>query len=194
MGVRQYFVERTDFAKPIETGDGEECLRLISTYQPDVAVLDLVMPGKTGFEVLEALDGRFPETQIIVMSMHADASYAERAEALGASAFIAKEDALSEIENALLHRPRQFYQSKSVGRTTLNPLIEQSDEKFENLTASERRVLKLLAQGLTSKEISEHLDISIRTVQAHRRNMTEKLDLRGPNRLMEYAVRNSKSG
>ncbi|MEP0728983.1 MAG: helix-turn-helix transcriptional regulator, partial [Parasphingorhabdus sp.] len=84
-----------------------------------------------------------------------------------------------------------FYTSNAVGRAAANFLTEKSTNLLSSLTPTEKRVLQFLAQGLTSKEIADHLSISARTVQAHRRNMTEKLNLRGANRLMEFAVRNA---
>lgn len=189
-GLVQYFKARPDFTEVIETGDGKSCLEQLTYNEYSWAVIDLSMPGKTGFEVLEALLERNCNTKVIIMSMHADQAYADRARDLGAVAFIAKEDAISELDKALNCQEGDFYTSGSVGRATLNLLAEQSTEKLDELTSTERRVLKLLAQGLTSKEIGEHFCISVRTVQAHRRNMMDKLDLRGPNRLMEFAVRN----
>lgn len=188
-GVRQYFADRTDFDLPIETGDGESCLKLLLELKPDWAVLDLAMPGMTGFQVLESLTNRNIATNFIIMSMHAEKAYADRAEQLGAVAFIAKEDAISELDHALAASQDKFYRSGSVGKATINALETEATEKLSNLTPTERKIFNLLAHGLTSKEIGSTLSISARTVQTHRRNMTEKLDLHGPNRLLEFAVR-----
>lgn len=189
-GLMQYFSARPDFSEIIEIGDGQSCLELLTHKEFDWAVLDLSMPGKTGFEVLEALLKKDCMTRVIVMSMHADQAYAARARDLGAVAFIAKEDAISELDKALSTVDGEFYTSRSVGRSTPDLVAEQTTGMLDELTPTERRVLKLLAQGLTSKEIGERFYISVRTVQAHRRNMIDKLNLRGPNRLMEFAVRN----
>ncbi|MEP0729823.1 MAG: response regulator transcription factor, partial [Parasphingorhabdus sp.] len=100
-GVKQYFDGRQDFIDIFETGDGNACLSSILQHQPDWAVIDLSMPGKTGFEVLEELLTKNCSTRVIVMSMHAEQIYADRARNLGAVAFIAKEDALSDLDDAL---------------------------------------------------------------------------------------------
>jgi len=189
-GVRQYFEARPDFTEIFDANNGRSCFDLIARHAPEWAVIDLGMPEKTGFEVLEELLTTGSLTQVVVLSMHAELAYAERAKDLGANAFIAKEDALSELDAALSTSADDFYVSKSVGQVVPNFLNEKPEKKLEQLTPTEGRVLELLAQGLTSRDIAGHLEVSIRTVQAHRRNMTDKLDLRGPNRLMEFAVRN----
>lgn len=184
----QYFENRSDFAPTAEVGDGETCLTYILQHEPDWAVIDLSMPKMTGFDVLSTLLNKAITTRIIVMSMHADSSYADRAKELGASGFIAKEDALSELDHALSSPIEAFYTSKSVGRAAPNFLIESDHTRAAELTPKEESVLRLLALGQTNQDIADQLCISIRTVHAHRRNMVEKLDLRGPNRLMQFAV------
>lgn len=190
-GVKQHITGRSDFHLLAEADNGRKCLDIILQYEPDWAVIDLAMPIKTGFDVLEELSLKDCLTKIIVMSMHAESSYANRAKNLGAVAFIAKEDALSELDKAIKTADDGFYMSRSVGLSKPDFLKEETSGLLDNLTRTETKVLYLLAQGLTSREIAESLNVSTRTVQAHRRNMSYKLNLRGPNRLMEFAVRNA---
>lgn len=190
-GVSKYFAERNDFESVIEAADGIDCLEQLVKWNPDWAIIDLAMPGKTGFDVLETLVARGLETRVVVMSMHAEKAYADRARELGASAFIAKEDALTELDHALLQKEGDFYSSVSVGRVTLNLLEESTKNKLALLTPAEKKIFHLLGNGMTSREIGEELHISTRTVQTHRRNITDKLDLHGPNKLLEFAVRNT---
>ncbi|MEP1420199.1 MAG: response regulator transcription factor [Erythrobacter sp.] len=187
-GVSQFFEQRADFQQPTETGDGSACLKHILQHEPDWAIIDLSMPEKTGFEVLEALLASNVTTRVIVMSMHADDIFADRARDLGASGFIAKEDALSELGQALAAPSNSFYTSQSVGKVVPNFLVESRNQSADKLTVKETEVLRLIGLGQTNRDIAAALNISVRTVHSHRRNMADKLDLRGPNRLMQFAV------
>lgn len=189
MGVRQYLESTGRFQVVGECSDGETGLARLRELAPQWAVVDLAMPGLNGFAMLEAAKKARLPTRIVVFSMYADAAYADRAKALGASGFIAKEDALTEIDSAFAIPLGGFFRSSAVGRPSAAPIEPSDEELLSHLTPAERKVVELLGGGLTSKEIARSLSISPRTVQAHRRNIAEKLDLRGPNRLLEFAVR-----
>ncbi|MGP1354521.1 MAG: response regulator transcription factor [Parasphingopyxis sp.] len=191
-GVRQYLEAAGRYTIIGECSDGETCLARLRALDPDWAIIDLAMPGKTGFDVLAAVGDETIGTRVLIFSMHADTAYAERARDLGASGFIAKEDALTEIDSALAMPPGQFFQSSAVGATPKITLETGDSALLDRLTGAERRIVALLANGKTSKEIARACEISPRTVQAHRRNIADKLDLHGPNRLLEFAVRNRK--
>ncbi len=189
-GIKLYFQSRQDFEIIGETNNGENCIALIRKLHPDWAVVDLAMPKSNGFDVLSETLEQGIMTHIIVMSMYADEAYAKKAEELGAVAFIAKEDAISELDTALLSRHDKFFASASVGRRTPAFMDQDSLQNLQSLTPAEKNVLQYLGDGYTSREIAEALDISPRTVQKHRQNMSKKLGLHGPNRLLEYAVKN----
>ena len=189
-GVRQYFRSRKDFELIGEVGDGQVCFHRLETMQPDWAVIDLSMPSMTGFQILQSAREQRMPTRIIVMSMFADQVYAERAKELGARGFIAKEDAVAELDQALRTPEGQFFMSESVGRSTNFLCLQLGDNRLDQLTPAESRILRLLAEGATSKEIGRELNISPRTVQSHRRNIADKLELHGHNKLLEFAVRN----
>ena len=192
-GVAHHFSRNAEFETPLLVNDGQACLELIKRVEPDWAIIDLAMPRLTGFDVLDALLSSHISTRVIVLSMHADKSYAAKAERLGACAFIAKEDTLGEIDKAMSNAADRFYTSASVGRPT-NVFVDKSTTlSLHNLTDQEKRVLTLLGNGQTSREIAAQLSISPRTVQAHRRNMAEKLDLQGPNRLLQFAIEQAQS-
>lgn len=189
-GIRLYFGGRPDFKIIGQTQNGDDCITQMRQLHPDWAVIDLAMPKSDGFEVLRKTLTQGIATRIVVMSMFADEAYARKAEELGATAFIAKEDALSELDEALLSAHDQFFASASVGRPTLVAPNQGNLRNLEALTPAEKNVLRYLGDGYTSREIAEALHISPRTVQKHRQNMSRKLGLYGPNRLLEYAVRN----
>jgi len=189
MGVRQYLESTTRYQVVGECSDGQTGLLRLQELVPQWAIVDLAMPGLNGFAMLEAVRDKGLLTRIVVFSMYADAAYADRAQALGASGFIAKEDALTEMDSALAIPVGGFFRSRAVGRPAVAPIEASDEELLGYLTQAERKVVELLGGGLTSKEIARELSISPRTVQAHRRNIAEKLELRGPNRLLEFAVR-----
>lgn len=195
-GVRQVVEETGRHRVIAEVSDGEAALAQLDILKPDFALFDLAMPKLTGFEALERLTVGETPTRIIVVSMHAARGYAERARELGAVGFIAKEDAASELVRALDQPPGGFFMSQSVGAaaaasqlSVAAPGEEDDAERLALLSAAERRVLTLLTEGQTSKMIARALGISPRTVQAHRRNAAAKLEISGPNRLLEFAVR-----
>lgn len=191
-GVRQAIESSSQPMQIVaEVGDGTAALAQIQMTKPDFALLDLAMPGLNGFEVLEAL-GHISElrTKVVIISMHADASYATRARELGAVGFIAKEDAVSELSGMFAKVEHGFFMSPTVGVESRSTLGLCDDIQLLNqLTPTECRVLAHLAAGMTSKLIARQMGVSPRTVQAHRRNIAGKLALTGPNRLLEFAVR-----
>lgn len=191
IGVRQFLDHSGRYQVIGECSDGETCLERLRTLRPDWAIVDLAMPERDGFSVLEAVRAERLNTRIVIYSMYADGAYADRSETLGAAGFIAKEDALTELESALATPPEGFFRSRAVGRSATAKIGNFDRESLDLLTHAELKVIELLGSGLTSKEIARELAISPRTVQAHRRNAADKLGLHGPNRLLEFAVRNS---
>ncbi len=175
-----------------EACNGLECLAMLESLAPDVLLLDLALPGIDGYEVLRWAREHLPGLRSIVLSMYSEWPFAERARSLGAAGFIAKEDALGEIHAALGHDPASFYASASVRPARAGPAAGAGaavDASLQVLSPAERRVMGLLSESLTSREIAGRLGISHRTVQTHRAHIADKLGLRGVNRLMELAIR-----
>jgi len=192
-GLRRAIEANPSFKVVSEVGDGEAALAQIELLQPDFALFDLSMPRMDGFSALERLQGSDGRTRILIVSMHNEIGYAQRAKELGAIGFVAKEDAASEIIRILSNDSETFFMRQSIGRTDLTSrLLSFSSKKtkkdLEPLTRAERSVLKLLSRGWTSKQIARELDVSPRTIQAHRRNISEKLNVTGPNQLLHLAV------
>lgn len=150
-----------------------------------------------GYGVLDWIGHNMPAITVVIISMHSSTAFAKRAKELGARAFVAKEDAANEIHNALLTPPGIFYMSASVGVKN-RTLVESSAEdeqagpasrRLHTLTRAEHRVLEMVAQSLTSREIAARLGLSYRTVQTHRQRINQKLGLKGPNALLQFALR-----
>lgn len=175
-----------------EAADGESCIAKLSMFHPDILIADLSMPLIDGFGVLEWVRQNQPATRAFILSMHTDMSFVQRARELGAAGFMAKEDAQSELAAAIAGEG-EFYTSESIGRKSHESVGDLSNhalaEKLRKVSDAERRVLALLTQSMTSKQIAERLFISVRTVQAHRVSLAAKLGAKGPNKLLELAVR-----
>lgn len=175
------------------TGDGLAVLDLVKEEQPDILILDLLLPGLNGLDVLQRMHRQHSKVHVVVLSMHSDERYVIRALALGASAYVLKGAAATDLVEAL--------EAVEDGTRFLSPalpesLVELAEEdasqtpgdRYEMLTDREREVLQLVAEGLTSQEVGERLFISRRTVEKHRENLMAKLELRNYAELVRYAL------
>jgi DNA-binding NarL/FixJ family response regulator len=193
-GMRALLEGEPDCVVVGETGDGLQMLRMAERLQPDVVVLDLIMPGLNGLDALPALVQRCPRTHVVVLSMHAEESFVQQALKHGATAY-----ALKGCEPALL---LEAIREAGAGRRYLSPpLSERAVEAYvekartapldphETLTPREREVLQLTAEGHTSAETARRLSISARTVEMHRGNLMHKLGLRTQADLIRHALR-----
>jgi DNA-binding NarL/FixJ family response regulator len=152
------------------------------------------MPRIDGFGLLGWAQQHQPELDVYVLSMHTELAYVQRAMDLGAKGFLAKEDAQSELLNAVAQVSELFYTSESIGREVHEYLQPPKNEMLSNaltkVSKAEKKVLDLLTGSCTSREIAETLSLSVRTVEAHRSSLAEKLGARGPNKLLELAIKN----
>ena len=179
-----------------EAGDGETALALIETHQPDVAVLDIDMPKMNGFEVVKELRKRRNNVAVVFLTMHGEEEIFHAALDLDVKGYVVKDSALNEIADGIkaVAAGRAFF-SPSLSALLLNRRrrtadFERENHGIEQLTPTERRILKLIADEKTSKEIGEQLYISYRTVEKHRNNISRKLDLQGSLALVKFAVAN----
>ena len=192
-GVVNCFSQHSDFEVVSQAADGNSCIAQLELFAPDILIVDLSMPGMSGFEVLQWVTKNMKQTRVFILSMHADINYVQRARDLGASGFMAKEDAQSELL-AAIGQANGFYTSQSVGKQPLG-LDEGLNDKeiakyLRTVSDAEMRVLCLLTNNLTSGQIAEELGLSTRTIQAHRLSLASKLDISGPNKLLEFALLN----
>jgi two-component system nitrate/nitrite response regulator NarL len=179
-----------------EVGDAEACLFQIAHARPDVVTLDLNMPGKGGFKVLEDLQRQDSKVRVYVLSMYSGPEFVSRARELGARGFVAKEDVGQEFLTMLRSTTPNFLMSSSAGTSSsgegcfVAPNQTKPKEFIEQLTHSEKKVLRLLANSKSSAEIGEDLGVSIRTIHTHRQNIRQKLNLKGANALLIFALEN----
>jgi len=177
-----------------EAGDGLEAVRLLERLQPDVMVLDLMMPGLGGIEVLRIVGRRPIHTRIVVLSMHSNNAFIAESLKNGATGYVLKgsteKDLVRAVREAAVGRR---YLSPPVSDIAIDAYIEQARaapfDPHETLSAREREVLQLAAEGRTSPEIAERLHLSPRTVENHRANINRKLGLQNQSDLVRHALR-----
>jgi DNA-binding NarL/FixJ family response regulator len=193
-GMQTLLKAEPDFSVIGETGDGLESARLVENLQPDVLILDLMMPGLSGLEALRIIRQRSPRTRVVVLSMHSNNAFVAEALKNGATGYVLKG---SDEENLVLAvreaaAGRRFL-SPPVTERAIDAYIEQARaaalDPHETLTAREREVLQLAAEGKTGAEIAARLHISQRTVENHRANLMRKLGLKNQSELVRHAVR-----
>jgi DNA-binding NarL/FixJ family response regulator len=182
-----------------QAADGAEALTMVRELHPDIAVLDLEMPKMSGIDVARALHGEALPTEVVFLTMYKDPAYFNAALDLGVRGFLLKDSVIGELVKCLT--------AVSEGRYYISPsmshLLVEREKNTENLlrsipalkrlTPAERNILKLLADNLTSKQIAERLFISARTVENHRLHICQKLDIKGHNKLLQFAMENKSS-
>lgn len=179
-----------------ESADGAEALKQIRELKPDIAVMDINMPGMNGLEVTRAVNKEKLPTKIIILTMYKDEDYFNEAINLDVSAYILKDCATNEILRCLEEViSGEYYFSPGVlnylvRRKSRQRTLEAENPGLKDLTAAEKQVLEKVADNKTSREIAEELFISVRTVQNHRNNICTKLNLKGYNKLLQFAIYN----
>ena len=196
-GLKSLLVDNPSFQIIGEAGDGEEAIRLTKTLKPDLVLLDITLPDKSGIEITRELKDRFPEILIMIVSMHSRIDYITESFRAGALGYVIKESAAERLVQGLetVARGEYFLDSslshkvveKILGFPTKEAII--TDEKYASLTPREEQILRLLAEGHSAREVGEKLFISPKTVENHRANIMDKLDLHSTLDLIRYAVR-----
>jgi DNA-binding NarL/FixJ family response regulator len=193
-GMRSLLESESDFSVAAEAGDGLETVRLVERLQPDVLVLDLMMPALSGLEILRILRDRAPQTRAVVLSMYSSKAFIVEALKNGATGYVLK----GGPEDDLVHAVREVaagrrFLSPPVTEIAINAYVEQAKagpfDPHETLTAREREVLQLAVEGRTSAEIAELLHISPRTVENHRASVMRKLGIENQVGLVRHALR-----
>lgn len=189
-GLR-HIVERVPNLRVVAEADsGDAALNQIRYLDPDMVILDLAMPGMDGLQVMERLRDQDRQPAVIIVTAFDDQAYLDRAMELGARAYVLKDSAGDDMASCLENvRRGERYITPSLGsHTPIKPAANGLDlEALQTLTAMERTVLQKVAQFKTSKEIAGELGVSYRTVQNHRSNICDKLQLRGVHQLLAFA-------
>jgi DNA-binding NarL/FixJ family response regulator len=192
-GLRDLLDEEPDMTVVGEASDGTQALTKIEQLKPDIAIVDMMMPGHNGLEVIRQAKYYFPSIHIIVLSMNSNDAYITEALKRGASGYVLKETGPSELVNSVkVVLSGKIFLSAQLPEYLIFEYLNSDDfsaDPYEKLTNREREVLQLSAEGFTSVEIAERLNISNRTVELHRANFMEKLNLRHQTDLVRFAIK-----
>jgi DNA-binding NarL/FixJ family response regulator len=194
-GLREVIEQEADLTVVAEAGDGAGALALIEKFQPSIAVLDLCMPKLDGFQVAEEVHKRQFGLAVIFLTMHDEPEFLDRAMELG-KGYILKESALTEVVNGIrvVADGRAFVSAAFAGalfeRKSRAKEFGQTVPGLGSLTPVEKRILKMISSGKPSKMIAAELHVHHRTVETHRANISQKLQLSGANSLLRFALEN----
>jgi two-component system response regulator NreC len=194
-GLRLVLERQQDFEVIGEASDGREAVALTEQHRPEVVVMDVTMPNLNGIEAARQISGAMPQIGIVMLSMHSDEAYVLRALKAGARGYLLKESAESDLIAAIraVNAGKAFF-SPAVSRMLVEDYVRQLQDReiedsYELLTTREREILQLIAEGRSNKEIANILNLSLYTIETHRGNLMEKLNLHTVPELILYAVR-----
>jgi DNA-binding NarL/FixJ family response regulator len=192
-GIRSLLERIPDVMVVGEASNGRETLELIRTESPHLVLMDIAMPDLGGLEVLPRIVKNFPNVRVIILSAHANEEYVIRALRSGASGYMLKDAATVELELVIRSVAEgKTYLSPSISRTVIDSYLDRvgsESSPLEQLTARQREVLQLIAEGKNTKEIASTLGISIKTVEAHRLQLMARLNIHDVPGLVRYAIR-----
>ena len=192
-GIRSLLETIQDVEVVCECGDGREALELLAKHRPDIALLDIGMPGMNGIEIARQAGRASPKTKIVILSMHDDRTHVSQAMRAGVAGYLLKGAAVTELPLAI--------KSVMSGETYLTPKVSRhvvagflSDEmkggdRLEDLPQRQREILQLIVEGRSTKEIAGILDVSVKTVETHRARLMERLDIHDVPGLVRFAMR-----
>jgi two-component system response regulator NreC len=188
-GIR-LVLERAGFEVVAEAADGQEALALTRQHQPDVAVVDVSMPHTNGLTATEEIRRACPDTRVILLTVHTEASYIVEGIRAGAAGYVLKTHAAHDLIRAIQEAVRGGnYVSPEVSLALLEACQRPANFDVVPLTARERQVLQAIAEGATTKEVARQLHISVKTADSHRTRIMQKLDLHQTAGLVRYAIR-----
>ncbi len=194
-GLRALLERHPDFQVVGEASDGRELIRLVAELLPDIAVVDVGMPNLNGTEATQQIASAHPSVRVIMLSMHSDEAYVLRALKAGARGYVLKESAEAELIAAirLVQQGKAFF-SPAVSALLVEDYVRQLrakgvEDSYELLSTREREILQLIAEGKSNKDVANMLNLSPYTIETHRSNILQKLNLHTVPELILYAVR-----
>ena len=193
-GVRSLLASNTNYEIIGEAEDGREAIRCVEKFKPDLILMDLSMPRMNGMEAISEIKKRFKETKILVLTVHKTEEYILATLKAGADGYILKDSTHAELMMAVKNvLSGKQYISPGISEKVIEGYLEgrktlKTRTAWETLTQREREILKLIAEGYRNKEIADELCISVKTVEKHRANLMEKLDLHNVQALTTIAI------
>jgi DNA-binding NarL/FixJ family response regulator len=192
-GIRAVLASQPGIEIVAEAADGREALALIEEHQPDLAVLDVSMPGLNGLEVAVRVPKVSSRTKVVILSMHAGEAYVAQALRAGVSGYLLKDAADDELPLAIKAVSRgEVYLSPKISTQLVERFVQSGSaepDPLAGLTTRQREILQLVAEGKSSKEIASLLDLSVKTVESHRGQIMERLDVHDVTGLVRFAIR-----
>jgi len=192
-GLRELLQKLPQVEVVAEAGDGREALALVKSAIPNLVLLDITMKGLSGLEAAERIVKDFPGVKVIMLSMHANEEYVLRALRAGVNGYIIKDAAIVELELAIKSVVAgETYLSPTISRSAIQNYLDRTNGKtssLEQLTPRQREILQLIAEGQSTKEIAFTLKVSIKTVETHRAQLMERLEIYDVAGLVRYALR-----
>jgi DNA-binding NarL/FixJ family response regulator len=190
-GLRALLEELPDVEVVAESSDGRAALAAIAEHRPDIALLDIAMPGLNGLDAAARVAADSPGTKVVIISMHANERYVAQALAAGVAGYVLKNAFVDELP-VLLRSVMQgeTYLSPSISKQVVDAFRSRKPGAAEDpLTPRQREILQLLAEGNSTKEVAHLLGLSAKTVETHRAQIMERLDIRDVPGLVRYAIR-----
>lgn len=191
-GLRSLLTLQEDIEVVGEAGDGQAAVEMVRQLRPDVVVMDIAMPVMDGLEATRRLKQEYPETRVLILTQHDNREYVFSLLQAGAAGYVLKKSGGAEVAAAI----KSVFQDGAflppgIAREVMDRYIQRTPEETgrPRLTEREKEVLRLIAEGKSSKEIAEMLCLSVKTVMAHRTNIMEKLDIHSRTELVKYAIR-----
>ena len=198
-GLRNLFEQKLGATVIAESGDGLSTVELCSQHHPDIVIMDITMPRLNGIEAARQIKRDIPGIGIIMLSMHSDMRFIIESLRAGASGYLLKESAFEELTLAISTvKANRIYLSSEIADTIIKDYLTQRSQSeataFSILTAREREILQLIAEGKTTKEIAAQHALSIKTVESHRQQIMDKLNLHSVAQLTKFAIREGITG
>jgi len=194
-GLRLLLESHPQFGVVAEASDGRQAVEQAESTVPDVAVLDIAMPNLNGIEAAQRINAALPNTAIVILSMHSDEGYVLRALKAGAKGYLLKDSAEGDLIDAIqsVYDGKTFF-SPEITKMLMEDYVREirtrgADDSYDLLTSREKEILQLLVELKSNKEIAHVLNLSLYTIETHRRNLHEKLNLHSLPELILYAVR-----
>jgi two-component system, NarL family, response regulator NreC len=188
-GLRS-LLEREKFQVVAEASDGQEVARLSESFHPDIAVIDISMPILNGIDAVRELRRSCPKTKAVLLTQYEEDQYIREALEAGVKGYVLKNQVASDLVHAIQQVSQgHFYLSPGVSRAVVEAYRSKADSPADPLTARERQVLQLIAEGKSTKDAASLLGISVKTAESHRMRLMQKLDIHQIANLVRYAVR-----
>ena len=197
-GIKALLMSADDLTILGEASSGKECFEKIALEPPDILILDISLPDTNGIEVTKRISAEYPDTRVLILSMYTSEDFIFNSVKAGARGYLPKNTSREELLSAIhaIHDGEEFF-ADSISRIMLKGYVRKAkeDDTIQQrgaipLTTREIEILKLFAEGFINKEMSDKLDISIRTVETHKNHIMKKLELKSTVELIKYAIRN----